>query len=70
MDINTEAFSKFVQANFNGSCSKCAKALDVAPSTVWRVMKGNSKAGIKLMTNLMQYCNSNKLNYNDYIFLN
>lgn len=69
MNINTEAFKKLVEENFQGSCNKCSKALNVAPSTIWRVLHGNNNAGIKLLSNLMQYCNSNNINYEDYIFL-
>lgn len=69
MYINKDGFIKLVETNFNGSCNKCAKALNVAPSTIWRVVNGSSNAGIKLLTNLMQYCNSNSLKYEDYIFL-
>lgn len=69
MNISTEDFIKFVDSNFSGSCYKCAKALNVEPSTVWRVLNGRNSAGIKLLTSIMQYCNSNRLDYNDYIFL-
>jgi hypothetical protein len=69
MHVNTERFSKLVETKFSGSCNKCAKELKVAPSTVWRVVKGDSKAGLKLLTNLMQYCNKHNLNYYGFIFL-
>lgn len=69
MNINPETFSQLLENKFKGSFGKCAKELNVAPSTVWRVIKGNNRAGIKLLTNLMQYCNKNNLNYIDYIFL-
>ena len=69
MYLNTEKFSNLVEARFGGSYTKCADALNLAPSTVWRVVKGDNKAGMKLLTNLIQYCSINNLNYNDYIFL-
>lgn len=69
MKINVEAFRNLVDSKFQGSNLVCAKALCVAPSTVWRVVKGNNGAGVKLMSNLVQYCQNNNLNYTDYIFL-
>lgn len=70
MNVNTENFKKLVDANFEGSLVKCAKALNVDHSTIWRVANGNNNMGIKLLSNLMEYCNKNSLNYSDYIFLN
>lgn len=62
MYLNKEAFIEFIQENFEGSVYRCAEKLDVWP-------KGHSNAGLKFMTKLMQYCNKNRLNYQDYIFL-
>jgi hypothetical protein len=69
MHINKEVFFQFIQINFEGSLNKCAQELNVWPSTIWRAANGYSKVGAKLLINLMQYCNKNKLNYNDIIFL-
>jgi hypothetical protein len=69
LHLNKEVFLEFIQTNFEGNLNKCARELDVSPSTIWRVTNGCSKAGVKLLTNLMQYCNKSKLNYHDIIFL-
>ncbi|GFP77467.1 XRE family transcriptional regulator [Clostridium fungisolvens] len=69
MNINVNTFQKLIEDNFYGSYNKCAKALNVAPSTICRVVNGNNNAGVKLLSSLMQYCNDNNLRYEDYIFL-
>jgi hypothetical protein len=69
MHLNKEVFLEFIQINFEGSLYRCAKELDVYPSTIWRAANGYNKVGAKLLNNIMQYCDKNKLNYQDYIFL-
>jgi hypothetical protein len=68
--INIKSFKKLIKAKFKNNLHECARALKVNPSTVWRVVNENSNAGTKFLGNLIEYCNSNDLNFNDYIFLN
>ena len=69
MYIRQEAFINLIETKFNGNYHECARALNINSSTVWRVAKGSSSAGLKMLTKLMQYCNSNNLNYKEFIFL-
>jgi hypothetical protein len=69
MQLNRGIFLEFIQDNFHGNMYKCANALNMSPSTVWRVANGYSKAGMKFLTNLRQYCiANNKLDYEGIIF--
>lgn len=69
MIINRESFTKLVTDNFKDNYHECAKTLNVDVSTVSRVINGNSKGGSKFFGSLMQYCNDNHLNFNEFIFL-
>jgi len=69
VNIKRDGFLKLLEKDFQGNCAKCARALNVNTSTVCRVINGNSKGGIKLLTKLMQYCKSNDISYEDIIFI-
>lgn len=69
MNITKESVKKFVDEQFDGNFNKCARNLDLAPSTIWRIANGNGKAGIKVITNIIKYCDDKKINYRKYIFL-
>ena len=69
MQLNRGIFLEFIKGNFQGHMYECARALNMSPSTVWRVANGYSKAGIKFLTNLRQYFKANnKLDYEGIIF--
>lgn len=69
MKITKEAIKILVDEQFDGNFNKCARNLDLAPSTICRVANGNSKAGIKAITNIIKYCNDKNINYERYIDL-
>ena len=68
MRVKREGFLTLLENNFQGNCSKCARTLNVAPSTVSRVINGENEGGIKLISKLMEYCKSNDVNSEDIIF--
>jgi hypothetical protein len=69
MHLNREVFLEFIQDNFQGSLYKCAEALNLCPTTVWRVASGRTNAGLKFLANLRRYCvENNKLDYYGIIF--
>ena len=69
MNTTQEAVKKLVDEQFDGNYNKCARILDLAPSTVWRIANGTGDAGIKVITNVMKYCNEKDINYERYIYL-
>ncbi len=68
MDMPKEAFKKLINEHFEGNLHECARNLDLAPSTVCRIVNGNGKAGMKAITSVMKYCNEKNINYESYIF--
>ena len=69
MNTTTEAFKKFIEEQFEGNYNKCARSLELAPSTICRIATGNSKVGIKTITNIVKYCNEKGIKYDSYVFL-
>ncbi|OOM06794.1 hypothetical protein [Clostridium saccharobutylicum] len=69
MDMPKEALEKFINDHFDGKHNECARGLNLAPSTVCRILSGNNKAGIKVITNVIKYCNEKDINYDMYINL-
>lgn len=69
MNMSKESFKKFIDEEFDGGNNKCARGLDLSPSTVCRIANGASKAGLKVITNVMKYCNENNINYEKYVYL-
>lgn len=69
MNNTTEAFKRFIEEQFEGNYNKCARSLELAPSTIWRIATGNSKVGIKTITNIVKYCNEKGIKYDSYVFL-
>jgi len=68
MNIKREGFLELLEKNFEGNCAKCARAINVNTSTVCRIINGNSKGGLQVVTKLMQYCKKNGVNYEKVIF--
>lgn len=69
MDMSKESFKKFINEQFEGNQNQCARSLDLAPSTVCRIVNGTGKPGIKAITNVMKYCHEKDINYAKYINL-
>lgn len=68
MNTTQAVVKKLVDEQFDGNYNKCAKNLDVAPSTIGRIANGTGGAGIKVITNIIKYCNEKNINYDRYIF--
>ncbi|MBE6050958.1 MAG: hypothetical protein E7214_09995 [Clostridium sp.] len=61
---------KLVDERFNGNMNTCARVINVAPSTISRVVSGKSNGSIKLVVHVVDYCNKRNLKTGDYIFFN
>ena len=68
MSKTSVGLKNLVDEQFNGSMYACAKSLDVYPSTIWRVIRGNSNPGYKLISKINQYCKEKNIDKNNYIF--
>ena len=69
MNMSKESFEKFIEEQFDGGNNKCARGLDLAPSTVCRIANGNGKAGLKVITSVIKYCYEKDINYQEYVYL-
>lgn len=67
MNTTKEAIQQLVEEQFDGNYNKCARTLELAPSTIWRIANGNCSAGIKVITNIIKYCNQKNIKYEKYI---
>lgn len=68
MSKSSIGLKKLVDDEFGGNMYACAKNLDVSPSTIWRVIRGNSNPGYKLISKIDQYCKRRDIDKNNYIF--
>lgn len=68
MKDSAKGLKKLVDDHFEGNMNTCARVLDVAPSTIWRVVKGNSTPGIKLISRITHYCKRKNIDSSKYIF--
>lgn len=67
MQATKECIQLFVDEEFNGNYNECARKLDLSPSTIWRAANGTGKAGIKIITKVIEYCNNKGISYRKYI---
>lgn len=69
MYINVEKFKNLIINEFDNNLHQCARALDINPSTICRIVNSNSNGGTKFFGNFMNYCKTNGLDFNEFIFL-
>lgn len=69
MEMSKEGLKKFINEHFDDKNNQCARSLGLAPSTVSRIVNGTNKAGIKVITNVIKYCNEKDIKYDEYINL-
>ena len=69
--INSDGkrLKKFVDDYFEGNMSRCASALNVSPSIICRVINGKNKPGLKLISRVIQFCDSKNLKHDQYVIL-
>ena len=69
MELNKENFVKLLHERFEGNYTRMAKAINVSPAQLYRIVNGNSKAGAKFLGKLIAYCKANDIDYEKFIFL-
>lgn len=67
--VNKERLRKLMNDRFDGNYNKFARALDVNPAQLYRILENDSQAGALFLGKLMSYCNANSLDFEKYIFL-
>lgn len=70
MKINIQALLELLKIRFDNNQSKMARVLGISKYQLNTVFKNNGKcAGKKVIGSLIKYCDTNELNFRDYIFL-
>lgn len=68
MNRNGEGIRRLVNERFDGNMNTCARILNVAPSTISRVINGRRNPGSKLIYSVIDYCNKKDFDYRKYIY--
>lgn len=69
MELNIKKFIELFDTKFNASYAEAGRQLGVAPAQVYRIVNCKGKAGAKFLGKLIVYCDTNKLDFREYIFL-
>lgn len=69
INIEGERLKKFVDDYFEGNMRRCAITLNMSPSLICRVINGKNKPGLKLISRVIQYCDSKNLKHDQYVML-
>ena len=65
MELDVMRFKKIIlKGIFKDNQRKCAIALDLN-----KILKNKSSAGAKFFGKLKKFCDTNKMNFDDFIFL-
>lgn len=70
MELNIENFKKLiVDGIFNGNQRRCAIAMEITPAFLNKILRNTSMAGAKFFGKLKKFCDTNKLEFDRFIFL-
>lgn len=70
MKLNVEMVNKLIENKFDNNQTKFANAINADRTHLNRVLRNNGYgAGAIICGGIIKYCDENKLNYKDYIFL-
>lgn len=69
MELNKHKFEELFREKFKESYAEAGKQLGVSSAQVYRIINNKGSAGAKFLGKLISYCDINKLNFRDYIFL-
>ncbi len=71
MKVNIETLQQLLDEKFKGNQTAFAETMGLERTHVNKVFKNKGKgAGSMFCGAIIKYCNNNKLNYQEYIFLN
>lgn len=70
MEVNTEALICLLKERFEENQAKMARVLGISRHQLNTIFKNNGKcAGKKIMGSIIKYCDTNELDFHEYIFL-
>jgi hypothetical protein len=69
MEANKNKIQDLINEKFNGNKSAFAKAIGVERSQISALINHGKCVGAKFYGGLIAYCEQNKLDFRDYIFL-
>lgn len=70
MKINIRKLEELIQEKFNGNKTKFAENIGISREYVSKILNDKSENNsAKFCNALILYCENNKLDYKDYIFL-
>lgn len=71
MEVNIEALQRLLEEDFKNNQTFFAEKMGLERTHVNKVFKNNGKgAGAIFCGAIIKYCNSNNLDYKEYIFFN
>ena len=70
MEINMEAIKQLLEDRFDGNQAKMARVLKINRYQLNTIINNNGKkAGKKIITAILKYCDTNELDFHKFIFL-
>lgn len=70
MEVNMGAFNTLLREKFNNNQAEMARMLGISKYQLNMIINSNGKkAGKKVMGAIIKFCDANKYNFRDYIFL-
>lgn len=70
MELNIPAFKELLEERFEGNQAKMARILKVSKYQLNSIFKNGGKgAGKKILGAIIKYCDTNELDFHEYIFL-
>ena len=69
MEINIEALINLLKDRFEGNQAKMARVFGISRYQLNTILKMNGKcAGKKIIGSIIKYCDTNELDFHEYIF--
>ena len=70
MELNMEAFMKLLEERFNNNQARMARILGISKYQLNMIIKNKGKgAGKKIIGSIIKYCDTNEIDFHEYIFL-
>ena len=69
MEVNIENLKKLIEKNFENNKTKFAETIGISREYISKLLNGKEdKTSAKICNAIILYCESNNLNYREYIF--
>ena len=67
LKLNITEFKNLFEVRFKNNYNFAGRELKIDPAHIYRVVNNESKAGLTFISNLMEYCKENKIDYAKYV---